>query len=74
MLVGSVLSLQHMFFSFQLDWRYDLWLALKFLPFALWTGVVVDRRPNALHYLMLLHFLIDATLPYLVLIALKMLS
>lgn len=37
-LVGCVLSLQHMFFAFQLDWPYDLWLAVKFLPFAIWTG------------------------------------
>lgn len=67
-LVGAVLSLQHLFFSFQLDWRFDLWLAMKFLPFALWTGYVVDRRPTALPYLMALHFLIDASLPVLLLL------
>ena len=66
-IVGFTLSVQHMFFAFQLDWRYDLWLAVKFLPFALWTGYVVDRRPTALPYLMGLHFLIDATLPVLLL-------
>jgi hypothetical protein len=63
--VGAVLSLQHMFFAFQLDWRYDLWLAVKFLPFALWTGFIVDRRPTALPYLMGLHFALDASLPVL---------
>lgn len=67
-LVGAVLSLQHLFFSFRLDGRYDLWLAVKFLPFALWTGYVVDRRPTALPYLMAVHFLIDVTLPVLVLL------
>jgi len=67
--VGFVLSIQHMFFSFQLDWRYNLWLALKFLPFALWTGVVIDRRPTTLPYLMFLHFLLDASLPLLLLMA-----
>jgi hypothetical protein len=66
-LVGVVLSVQHLFFSFRLDWRYDLWLAVKFLPFALWTGYVVDRRPTALPYLMATHVLIDATLPLLLL-------
>ncbi len=65
-IVGLVLSLQHMFFSFQLDWRYDLWLAFKFLPFALWTGIVIDRRPTVLPYLMVVHFLIDVSLPVLV--------
>ena len=68
-IVGFALSIQHMFFSFQLDWRYNLWLAVKFLPFALWTGVVIDRRPTTLPYLMALHFLLDATLPLLILMA-----
>lgn len=67
-IVGGTLSLQHMFFAFQPDWRYALWLAVKFLPFALWTGLIVDRRPTALPYLMGLHFLIDATLPVLLLL------
>lgn len=70
-IVGLALSAQHMFFAFQLDWRYDLWLAVKFLPFALWTGFVVDRRPTALPYLMGLHFLIDASLPLLLLLVSK---
>ena len=68
-IVGAVLSLQHLFFSFQLDVRYDLWLGLKFLPFALWTGWIVDRRPTALPYLMGMHFLLDASLPLLLLLA-----
>ena len=66
-LVGAVLSLQHLFFSMRIDWRYDLWLAVKFLPFALWAGYVVDRRPTALPYMMVVHFLIDVTLPVLLL-------
>lgn len=70
-IVGLVLSLQHMFFSFQLDWRYDLWLAFKFLPFALWTGFVIDRRPTSLPYLMIVHFLLDSSLPLLALMASK---
>ena len=65
--VGFVLSIQHMFFSFQLDWRYDLWLAVKFLPFALWTGFIIDRRPTSLPYLMAAHGLLDATLPLFIL-------
>jgi hypothetical protein len=68
-IVGAVLSVQHLFFSFQLDWRYDLWLAVKFLPFALWTGFIVDRRPTTLPYLMAAHFALDAALPLLVLMS-----
>lgn len=73
-LVGAVLSVQHMFFTFQLDWRFDLWLALKYLPFALWTGYIVDRRPTTLPYLMGMHFLLDASLPVLVLLVSKGMS
>jgi hypothetical protein len=68
LIVGLVLSLQHMFFSFQLDWRYDLWLAIKFIPFALWTGFIIDRRPTALPYMMVGHMLLDSLLPYLLLL------
>jgi hypothetical protein len=64
-LVGFTLSIQHLFLSFQPDWRFNLWLGVKFLPFALWIGFVVDRRPTVLPYLMLLHFLMDASLPVL---------
>ena len=71
LLVGLVLSLQHMFFSFQLDWKYDLWLALKFLPFALWTGFIMDRRPTTLPYLMILHTLMDASVPVMTLLVSK---
>ena len=67
-IVGAVLSVQHMFFSFQLDWRFDLWLAIKFLPFALWTGFIIYRRPATLPYLMFAHFALDALLPYLLLL------
>lgn len=65
LLTGSVLSVQHLFFSFQPDWRYALWLGLKFLPFALWTGYLVYRRPTVLPYMMAAHFALDALLPVL---------
>lgn len=67
--VGLTLSMQHAFFSFQMDWRYDLWLAFKFLPFAVWTGIVIDRRPTTLPYFMVTHFLLDSFLPLLALMA-----
>jgi hypothetical protein len=70
-IVGTVLSVQHLFFSFQLDWRYDLWLALKYLPFALWMGFIIDRRPTTLPYLMGAHFALDSALPVLVLMVSK---
>jgi hypothetical protein len=68
LIVGSALSLQHLFFSFQPDLKYAIWLALKFFPFALFTGFVIDRRPTLLPYMMVVHMLLDALLPYLALI------
>lgn len=68
LIVGFFLSIQHMFFSFQLDLSYDLWLAIKFLPFALCIGFIIDRRPTTLPYLMVGHGLLDLTLPYFVLL------
>lgn len=68
LVVGAVLSVQHLFFSFQPDARYAVWLALKFLPFALWTGFIMDRRPTVLPYLMGVHLLLDASLPILALL------
>jgi hypothetical protein len=68
-LVAAALSVQHMFFAFQPDWRYALWLAVKFLPFALWIGIVLHRRPTVLPYFMAGHLVLDAVLPLLVLMA-----
>jgi hypothetical protein len=68
-LVGAVLSIQHMLIAFQLDWRYDLWMGIKFLPFTLWLGFIIDRRPTTLPYLMAVHFALDASLPLFVLMA-----
>jgi len=65
--VGAVLSLQHLFLSFRPDPLYALWLAFRFLPFALWTGWVIDRRPTVLPYLMGAHALLDAPLAVLAL-------
>lgn len=68
LVVGLGLSLQHLFFSFQPDIKYALWLAFKFFPFALFTGFVIDRRPTLLPYMMAVHMLLDSLLPYLALI------
>jgi hypothetical protein len=40
-----------------------------FLPFALWMGFIVYRRPTTLPYLVIAHGLIDASLPVMVLLA-----
>jgi len=58
-LVSIGLSLQHLTLPLILDWRFILWRALMFLPFALYLGVLLKFRPRLLPYLMVSHFLID---------------
>lgn len=53
------LSLQHMTLPLILDWRFILWRAMMFLPFASYLGLLLKFRPRLLPYLAVLHFLID---------------
>ena len=69
LLCGFVLSTQHVFLPLLFDWRFLAWRFLMFLPFSLWLGWVIDRRPTVLPYLTLAHGLIDLSLPVLVLLA-----
>lgn len=64
-IVSLTLSIQHLFFGIQYDWRYMLWLAVKFLPFALFVGWILMRRQTTMPYLMVTHGLLDASLPVL---------
>jgi hypothetical protein len=70
MLVSAlVLSAQHMALPLIFDWRYLAWRGLMFLPFAIWIGYVIRRRPTTLPYLVVGHALLDSSLPILVLLA-----
>jgi hypothetical protein len=69
LIAAAVLSLQHVALPLLFDWRYAVWRALMFLPFALWIGFVVMRRPTTMPYLVVGHALLDASLPILVLLA-----
>jgi uncharacterized membrane protein YtjA (UPF0391 family) len=53
------LSIQHLTLPLILDWRFILWRAFMFLPFALYVGLVIKLRPKLLPYLVVGHFLID---------------
>ncbi len=64
-----VLSTQHVFLPLLFDWRFLVWRGLMFIPFALWIGFVIQRRPSTLPYLAVAHGLLDASLPVLVLMA-----
>jgi hypothetical protein len=69
LLCAFVLSTQHIFLPLLFDWRFLVWRFLMFLPFALWLGWIIDRRPTVLPYLAIAHGLIDLSLPILVLTA-----
>jgi len=68
LIAAAVLSLQHVALPLLFDWRYAVWRALMFLPFALWIGFVLMRRPTTMPYLVVAHALLDASLPILVLL------
>jgi hypothetical protein len=57
------LSLQHIFIPFIPDGRFILWRALMFLPFAIFVGILLRWRPQATWYILILHGLMDLSLP-----------
>jgi len=63
------LALQHVAMPLLFDWRFALWRALMFLPFALLLGWGVRRRPGVLPYLLIVHFLLDLQVGVMVLMA-----
>jgi hypothetical protein len=63
---AATLSTQHMFLPLLFDWRFLAWRGLMFVPFALWVGFVIYRRPGTLPYLAVGHGLLDASLPVMV--------
>lgn len=62
-LVAAALSLQHVTMPFLLDWRFGVYRALMYLPFALGVAFAIDWRRSLLPYFMGMHFLMDAQLP-----------
>lgn len=60
---ATVHSLQHVFFPFILDGKFILWRAFMFLPFAIFTGLVIRWRPRLAPYLLVIHGLLDLSLP-----------
>jgi len=59
LIAAAFLGLQHATLPLILDWRFLVWRAVMFLPFALFLGLVLRWRPRLLPYLMVGHFLID---------------
>ncbi len=62
-----MLSAQHLAFPLIFDVRFILWRLFMFLPFALWIGFALYKRPRLLPYLMVGHALIDFSLLFMLL-------
>lgn len=58
-LAALFLSLQHTTLPLIFDWRFILWRAVMFLPFALLVAIALYWRPRLLAFLMIGHGLID---------------
>jgi hypothetical protein len=61
LIASCFLAAQHMFLPLILDSGYLLWRFGMFLPFALFTGLVLKIRPALLPYFMVVHALMDVT-------------
>lgn len=61
LITSFFLAAQHMFLPTILDGGYLLWRFGMFLPFALFTGLVIKLRPALLPYFVIVHALLDIT-------------
>ena len=61
LIASFFLAAQHMFLPLILNGGFMLWRLGMFLPFALFTGLVVKLRPALLPYFMVIHALLDIT-------------
>jgi hypothetical protein len=59
LLASLWLGLQHVALPLLFDWRFVIWRALMFMPFALFLGACLLWRPRLLPYLMVGHGLLD---------------
>jgi hypothetical protein len=61
LLASFSLAAQHMFLPLIFNGGYLLWRLGMFLPFALFTGLVLKLRPSLLPYFAIMHALMDVT-------------
>jgi hypothetical protein len=61
LMASFFLAAQHMFLPLILNGGYMLWRLGMFLPFALFTGLVLKFRPSLLPYFVIVHALMDVT-------------
>ncbi len=54
-----MLSLQHSVMPFYLDWSYVLYRGFMFLGFALFIGIMIDKKPGYMPYFIIIHILMN---------------
>jgi len=59
LIAAFFLGLQHCFLPLILDGRFMLWRLAMYLPFALFAGLLIKRRPSLLPYFAVVHALMD---------------
>jgi membrane protease YdiL (CAAX protease family) len=59
LIVAFFLGLQHCFLPLLLDGRFIVWRLVMYLPFALFAGFLIKRRPSLLPYFAFVHALMD---------------
>jgi hypothetical protein len=59
LLAAFFLGAQHIFLPLIFDGRFILWRLGMYMPFALFTGLVIKLRPQLLPYFMVVHGLMD---------------
>jgi hypothetical protein len=68
LVVAAVLAAQHVALPLAFDWRFVVWRALMYAPFALFIIWAIDRRPTLMPYFMGMHAVIDLSVPIYVLL------
>jgi hypothetical protein len=68
LLASAALAFQHVALPLVLDGRYFAWRLLMYAPFALFVGWALDRRPTLMPYFMVIHGLIDMSIPVMLLL------
>ena len=61
LIASFFLAAQHMFLPLILDGGFMFWRLGMFLPFALFTGLILKLRPSLLPYFVIIHALMDVT-------------
>ncbi len=67
LICALMLAAQHIAFPLIFDLRFIVWRLLMFVPFALWIGFVLYKRPRLLPYIMVGHSLMDFSLIFMLL-------